>query len=122
MRRETKAERAAWSKHFGMEVKEPSKYFNERKGKYASGHEAEVATNLAALEKQGDISDLKEQVRITLVPGNGKIRSIVWVADFVYLDLEGKTHYIDAKGCRTPVYRLKKRLLQLLHNLDIEEV
>lgn len=124
MRRETKAERAAWSKHFAPfePFNAPSKFGNERAGKYHSKYEAEVAGKLAALERMGKIRDLQEQVRIVLVPGNGRLRPIVYVADFIYFDLEGIKHILDAKGFKTQVYRLKKRMAALLLNVIIEEV
>lgn len=122
MRRETKAERAAWSKHFGDAVAGPSKYGNEKAGKYDSKHEAETAGKLAALERMGKIKNLKEQVRIVLVPGNGRLRPIVYVADFTYFDLEDVLHVLDAKGFKTQVYRLKKRMAALLLDVIIEEV
>jgi hypothetical protein len=122
MRRETKAERAAWSKHFGDAVAGPSKYGNEKAGKYDSKYEAEVAGKLAALERCGKIKDLQEQVRIVLVPGNGRLRPIIYVADFTYFDLENVKHILDAKGYKTQIYRLKKRMAALLLGVIIEEV
>ncbi len=129
-KRETKAERAAWSKHFGLETKEPSKYANERKGKYASGYEAEVAANLSALENSGAISNLKEQVPYVLIKGayvvlDGErvcIRDIKYVADFVWDTPDGKTHIGDAKGTKTAMYKMKKKMMRLLLGLDIEEL
>ena len=125
MRRETKAEREAWSKHFGDQAASYNKYGvapKEERGKYASKHEATVAGNLAALERGGKIKDLQEQVRVVLVPKNGKLRSIVWVADFVYTDPNGDKHYLDAKGVKTTIYRLKKTLAGHMLGITIEEV
>ena len=122
MRRESKAERDAWTAHVeGEQAAKPSKYGNQREGKYASKREAEVAGQLAALASRGLINDLKEQERIVLVPGNGKLRSIVYVADFTWIE-NGKRIVADAKGFMTPVYRLKKRLLKLLHDVEIREL
>jgi hypothetical protein len=123
MRRETKAERDAWTEHVeGLQVVRP-KYGNVRSGKYASKHEAEVAANLAALERGNLIENLREQVSFTLVEGRGKLRPIRYVADFTYEDDLGVMHICDAKGyAKNPVYRLKKKLLKLLHGLDIEEL
>jgi len=122
MRRETRSERDAWTKHFdGGQVKE-NKYGNERRGKYASIHEADAATKYAALASRGLITELKEQDRIVLVPGDGKLRPIVYVADFTYRDEFNIKHIVDAKGYKTQVYRLKKRLAALLLDLVIEEV
>jgi Protein of unknown function (DUF1064) len=123
MRRETKQERAAWSAYFGDEVKEPSKYGNEKTGKYASKHEAEVAANLTALERAGKITNLQEQVGFTLVEGNGKIRPIRYVADFVWKSPDGEKHVGDAKGfSKNRVWIMKKKMMKLLLGLEVEEL
>jgi len=121
MRRESKSEREAWTAHIEGRQEKVSKYGNER-CQYASKHEAEQATKLWALESRGLIKDLQEQVRITLVPAKGKLRAITYIADFEYYDLDGRRHIVDAKGFKTPVYRLKKKMAQLLLGLEIEEV
>lgn len=123
MRRETAAEREAWTSHIeGTQAARPKKYGNERVGKYASKKEAAVAGDLAALASRGTIWDLREQVPFVLVGGQGKIRPIVYVADFTYWGSDGM-HICDAKGfAKNPVYRLKKKLLKLLHGIDIEEL
>jgi hypothetical protein len=100
----------------------PSKYHNERAGKYASRHEADVATKLNALASCGKILELREQVRIVLVEGKPGIPAVTYIADFTYFDLDGKYHVLDAKGFKTQVYRLKKRLAALLLGIEIEEV
>ena len=125
MRRETKAEREAWTRYVDGGEAKVNKYSAERTGKYASRHEAEAASKFAALARAGIITELEEQARITLVPGDGKLRPVVYVADFRYRDRDGNLHIVDAKSSFTaklPVYRLKKRLLKLLHGVDIEEV
>lgn len=124
MRLERKGDREAWTAHVeGTAVPAANKYGAERQGKYASKHERDVASALGALARCGDITDLREQVSFTLVPGNGKIRPIRYIADFVYVDAAGKTIVIDAKGyTKNQVYRLKKKLLLLLHGIQIEEL
>lgn len=122
MRRESKSEREAWTAFIDGEQAKTNKYGNKRSGGYASKHEADHATKLWALESRGLIKDLREQVRITLVPANGKLRAITYIADFEYYDLNGKRHVVDAKGFKTQVYRLKKKLAQMLLGLEIEEV
>ena len=122
MRRETKAEREAWTRYVDGGEAKVNKYSAERAGHYASKHEAEAACKYAALSRAGIITELEEQARITLVPGDGKLRPVVYVADFRYRDRDGNLHIVDAKGFKTPVYRLKKRLAALLLNLQIEEV
>ena len=119
-------DRAAWTE-FVTGKKEPTnKYGNRRvlfNGKwYASQREANHAAKLQPLAERGLITDYEEQKRIVLVPGDGKLRSIVYVADFYYVDDSGKPHVLDAKGYKHPVYRLKKRLAALLLHVNIEEV
>ena len=121
--RERRGEREAWTAFIeGGEAKKESKYGNERSDKYASKYEAEVAGKLAAMERCGLITNLREQEPITLVPSNGKLRAIKYIADFTYLDTDGKRHVIDAKGFKTQVYRLKKKMASLLLGIEIEEV
>ena len=121
-------QRAAWTNFVeGRPVSgRKNKYANEKTEvngrKYDSKREAKVAASLACLAAAGNIADLREQVRVTLIEGSGNVRSVVWVADFVYTDGTGRLHYLDAKGFRTPVYRLKKRLAFLLKGIEIEEV
>lgn len=121
--RESHSERAAWTAFVeGGEAAKPSKYGNERKNGYASIHEANEAAKYQLLASRGKIKDYEEQKRITLVPGNGKLRPIIYVADFYYVDLDGTPHIVDAKGFKTQVYRLKKRMAALILHIEIEEV
>lgn len=116
-------QRAAWTAFVGgNDAAKPSKYGNERTRGYASKREADYALKMQALASRGLIRDYEEQKRITLVPGNGKLRPIVYVADFYYVDQDGTPHVLDAKGFKTQVYRLKKRMVALLLNIEIEEV
>lgn len=84
---------------------------------------------LKLMEKGGYISDLQLQVPFELVPNqkniDGKVveKKVVYRADFVYRDNEtGKTVVEDSKGYRTEVYRLKKKLMRLVHGIEIKEV
>lgn len=121
MRRDS--QRAAWTAFVeGKEATKASKYGNERTRGYASKREADYAVKMQALASRGLIKDYEEQKRITLVPGNGKLRPIVYVADFYYVDDLGTPHVLDAKGFKTAVYRLKKRMAALLLHIEIEEV
>jgi hypothetical protein len=120
-----KAERDAWTTFVDgpkSDARSTSKYSNQRCEGYASKHEADVAAKLHALSRAGKILDLKQQVRITLVPGRPPLKPIIYIADFTYSDLDGTPHCVDAKGFKTEIYRLKKRMAALLLNLEIEEV
>lgn len=108
-----------------------SKY-NNNKIKYQgltfdSKKEFEYYLILKDKEKRGLVFNLKRQVPLEIQPAftdktGVKHRAITYKADFVYTDrLTGKERYIDVKGFRTEVYKLKKKLLAY-KNIIIEEV
>lgn len=108
-----------------------SKY-NNNKVKYQgitfdSKKEFEYYLILKDKEKRGLVFNIKRQVPLEIQPAfvdkNGvKHRAIIYKADFVYTDrLTGTTRYIDVKGFKTEVYKLKKKLLAY-KNIIIEEV
>jgi hypothetical protein len=120
-----RAERNAWTEFVTGEKAAGNKYHvapKEERGGYASKHEMEFAAKLHALARAGKIFDLEEQVRIELIPPDPPFRAVSYIADFLYLDSEGKQHCLDAKGVRTAVYQVKKKLLWHLKKIQIEEV
>ncbi len=123
MKRETKADRAAWTEYVdGGAAGKKSKYGNVRTGKYASKKEAMIAARLKALASVGVITDLREQVRFVLVEGQGKIRPICYIADFTFIGDDKQFHVVDVKGyTKNQVYRLKKKMMMLLLGIEIEE-
>ena len=81
---------------------------------------------LRMLEKAGEIKDLKRQVKYTLIPAqkDGKKtieRECSYFADFQYTQ-NGETVVEDAKGMRTDVYKLKRKLMLYVHGIRISEV
>lgn len=99
-----------------------SKYRNVKTNGYASKKEAEYAAKFQALARSGAITDYHEQQAFVLAyDPRGKLRPVLYVADFVYTDDTGR-HVVDVKGFRTAVYKLKKKLLFLLHGITIEEL
>jgi len=108
-----------------------SKYGNRKTSvngiTFDSKHEAHRYIELMYMERAKLISDLQLQVRFELIPNqykNGKLieRRAEYVADFVYCDACGDTVVEDAKGCRTDVYRLKKKLMLEKYGIEIQEV
>jgi hypothetical protein len=99
-----------------------SKYRNKRTDGYASKKEANRAAELKLLEKAGVISGLREQVKFTLIPKIGRQRECAYFADFAFTDSDGLPHVMDAKGYRTEVYKIKKKLMKFVHNIEVEEV
>ena len=92
---------------------------------FDSKREANRWCELKYMERAGLIKDLRRQVRYELIPSlnaGKKIiqRSVTYVADFVYWQ-DGKWIVEDAKGCRTDVYKLKKKLMRYIHGIEIQE-
>lgn len=107
-----------------------SKYKNEPitidGHKFPSKKEARRYNQLKVLEAVGEIYDLRLQVPFELQPKfiyEGKtIRAIKYVADFVYTSCsDGKVHIEDAKGFKTDVYEMKKKMM-LYRGYEVEEV
>jgi hypothetical protein len=70
------------------------------------------------MEKAGEIHCLELQPRYPLIVNGEKVGT--YVADFRYF--EGDTLRVeDVKGILTPVYRLKKKLVKALYQIDILE-
>lgn len=108
-----------------------SKY-NNRKVTYQgltfdSKKEFEYYLILKDKEKRELVFNIKRQVPLEIQPAftdksGVKHRAIIYKADFVYTDrVSGKVKYIDVKGFRTEVYKLKKKLLAY-KGIIIEEV
>lgn len=74
------------------------------------------------LYRAGEISNLRRQVPYVLIPKSDYGRDIVYRADFVYVDKSGIEIVEDAKGFKTDIYRLKKRLMAEKYGIIIKEV
>jgi hypothetical protein len=101
-------------------MKRPSKYRNKPTIvdgiKFQSAKEARRYSELKLLEKYGQISELKRQVRYKLV------QVVTYVADFEYFDvLKGEKVTEDVKGFKTEVYKRKKKLMKEQHSIEILE-
>ncbi len=83
---------------------------------------------LRLLEEGGEILNLRRQVKFVLIPSQriqGKVveRECSYYADFVYEDrVTGKTVVEDAKGFRTDVYKIKRKLMLQKYGIQIKEV
>jgi|SRR5215831_100095 len=98
----------------------PNKYRAIRTNGYASRKEARRAFELNLLERAGEISDLHQQVRFELIPKESGERPLYYVSDFTYMR-DGILIVEDVKGFKTPVYKLKKRLMKYLLRIEITE-
>ena len=127
----------------------PAKYHNkptervtERGGvlRFASQKEARRYDELAALERAGEIRDLRLQVDFTLqeayTDGEGRrVRAIRYRADFTYeqvrddpwAEYEGSfwvlvVEDVKSRATRTKEYIMKRKLMKERFNIDIQEV
>lgn len=93
--------------------------------KFCSKKEASRYLELKLLEKAKLITNLELQVHFDLIPDykiNGKTnRKVVYVADFAYFDENGNRVVEDVKGMKTEVYKIKKKLMAWIYNIDILE-
>lgn len=80
---------------------------------------------LELLQRAGEIKNLQRQSPFTIIHKSKYGRAIKYVADFCYYDKKGSLHVEDVKSpytAKNPVYRLKKRLMQEVNGITIEEV
>lgn len=95
---------------------------------------------LLALQKAGEISDLKMQVPFEIIPAvyekvekqlKTKVKIVDrcvqkathYIADFVYTDKDGNMVVEDVKGSSsilTPEFRLKMKLMRYVHGIQIK--
>ena len=88
-------------------------------GRFASKKEYADWCQLKLREKAGLITHLERQKKFPLSV-NGQLVT-TYVADAVFFE-NGKRVVVDSKGVQTPVYRLKKKLLRALLNIEVQEI
>jgi len=106
-------------------TRRPNKYFAKKTlfmgFKFDSKWEAERWGQLKSMEKAGVVTQLERQVRYDLTVNDIKICD--YIADFRYLleEENGLSKLIveDAKGVLTSEFKLKKKLMKAVHNIDI---
>ena len=89
--------------------------------RFASKKEARRYGELKAMEKAGQIQWLRIQRSFEIIVNGINVGK--YIADFVYRTIPDRGWvYEDVKGYRTPVYRLKKKLVEALYGIKIVEV
>lgn len=104
---------------------------------FDSRKEARRWQELRLLQKAGQISELRRQVKFVLIPTQravdtrgpkggvikGKVleREVAYIADFVYIE-DGKTVVEDTKGMKTKDYIIKRKLMRFVYGIGIREV
>lgn len=87
---------------------------------FDSAHEAKRYGELRYELLAGNIQNLRLQVPYILIPKSEYGGRIEYISDFVYEE-NGREIVEDAKGVRTPVYKLKKRLMAEIYGIKIKE-
>lgn len=109
---------------------------------FDSRKEGRRYAELKVMQKAGIIHDLQIQVKFVLIPAQyeessevytkgkkkgqkkrGKLleKECSYIADFVYYE-NGQQIVEDAKGMRTEVYKIKKKMMLYFHGIRIKEV
>ena len=92
--------------------------------RFASKAEAAEYLRLKMLQAAGKIWGLKLQPKFPIVINGVKV--CTYIADFEYSEPmptgEAERVVADVKGMLTPMYRLKKKLFELLYGIRIREV
>lgn len=108
-----------------------SKYGNRKirteDGTFDSLKEYRRWQELKLLQRAGDINNLFRQTPFGLIPAqrvNVKVveRAVKYIADFTYWTKDGEFVVEDAKGVRTDVFKIKKKLMLYVHGIQIKEV
>jgi hypothetical protein len=92
-------------------------------GKFDSKLEYYHWQELKLLEKAKQITDLKRQVKFVLIDKSKYGREISYMADFTYI--QGDKLVVEdtkSEATKTPLYRLKKRLMAERYGIEIKEV
>jgi len=104
------------------EIAKQSKYKNVKTVvdgvRFDSKKEAKQDAELVLREQAGEIRSLERQVNYPLIVNGERLGA--YRADWTYW--EGERFVVrDAKGYHTPVYRLKKKLMKALYDVEILE-
>lgn len=106
-----------YRKFGNTKVKAPDGTVYDSKREYRRGQELQL------LQKCGEISDLKMQVRIPLLPKQSGERAVDYIADYTYhqngtLVVED----VKSKATKTAAYVLKRKMLLFFHGIHVKEV
>lgn len=84
--------------------------------KFPSRREAEMYQKLKLLQKNGEVVFFLRQVPFHLTAG------VKYVCDFQVFWKNGEVSFIDVKGMKTAVYKAKKKIVEEMYPITIEEV
>lgn len=127
-----------------LRMRRPSKYHNKKVEVdgmlFDSQREASVYKGLKIRQDLGEIFEIRRQVVFVLLPPQLEVqeyhdkkgrprqrtrvaeKAVKYIADFVVIYANGDQEVIDAKGMRTAVYKIKKKLMRYVHGIKITEI
>ena len=110
-----------------FEIKKERMKYNNKKIEidgilFDSKKEGKRYLYLKDLKDKGEISNLELQKEFVLVPKQEGERPVLYLADFYYIDKDGKEVVEDTKGWRTSDYVIKRKLMQWVHKIKITEI
>ena len=88
--------------------------------KFDSKKEARFYITLKSLQSAKKVISFIRQVKYPISVNGVKI--CTYIADFLVTWEYGRSEVIDVKGIKTPIYRLKKKLVKACYNIDIVEM
>lgn len=112
-------------------ILDPMKYNNTKKTvdgiTFDSILEARRYAVLKSRLEAGTISDLRLQPHYTIMEGykdlsGTYIRPVQYIADFSYINADGKRIVEDVKGVRTEAYAIKRKLIRDRFGVEIVEI
>ena len=83
--------------------------------KFASKKEARYYSELKLRQKSGEVLFFLRQVPLHL-PGG-----VRYVVDFVIFTVDGSVDFVDVKGMPTPLYLVKKKIVEAVYPIKIQE-
>jgi len=99
--------------------RQASKYNNKRVvingHKFPSEKEGNYYLYLLSEQQADRVTMFLMQVPIALTGG------VKYIIDFVVFKADGTVEWIDVKGCKTPMYLLKKKQVEELYPFEITE-
>lgn len=105
--RKNRAEAPKPSKyHANMEVCQNIKFHSKKEAKYFRELQARVHMK--------EVKYFLRQVPFHLI-------GTLYRVDFMEVWTNGQIHYVDVKGFRTPTYKMKRRMVEALYPVTIEE-
>lgn len=129
-----KSAKRAWTKKLPAKIGDvfkPSKFGNVKVvtngDKFDSKRESKKYQELVLRRNAGDITALELKPKYELIPSKRRAdgtleRACAYIADWRFIDSEGALHVQDAKGFRTDSYIIKRKLMFMIHNIEVEEV